>query len=72
MQQSEGWKLLHKAGQLYEADLLVKYLADENIEAYVIDRKDTSLAFLGMVEVYVHEKDYDIALSHLVRFNSNI
>lgn len=52
----KDWVKIYLAGQIHQAEIVVAVLADHDIEAYLIDKKDSSYLF-GDVEVYVKPPD---------------
>jgi len=51
---------VYTVDQLYKAETIKDFLAEENIDAFVVNKKDSSY-LLGDVEIYVHPKDENMA-----------
>ena len=58
----EDWKCVYTTDQEYKAELVKGYLANENIEAVLFNKKDSAYVFWGYVEVYVHPENEDLAI----------
>ncbi|MEY4594826.1 MAG: hypothetical protein RIQ47_1236 [Bacteroidota bacterium] len=52
----KDWEKIYIAGQLHQAEIVKAVLEDHEIEASIIDKRDSSYLF-GDVEVYVQQKD---------------
>jgi hypothetical protein len=52
----KDWEKIYIAGQLHQAEIVVAVLEDHEIEASIVDKRDSSYLF-GDVEVYVQQKD---------------
>ena len=59
---------VYDAGKLYEAELIVGLLLNNNIEATVINKRDSQYLF-GEVEVHVTAKDFEKAKEIIVNRN---
>ena len=58
----ENWKCVYTADQEYQADLVIGFLANENIEAVIFNKKDSAYTIFGNAEVYVKPEDEHLAL----------
>ena len=58
----ENWKAVFNTDQEYKAELVRGYLANENIEAVVYNKKDSAYICFGYVEVYVQPEDEKLAI----------
>jgi len=63
----ENWKCIFTTDQLYKADAVKDFLAEENIEAFVVNKKDSSY-LLGDVELYVQPEDENTAIGMIKGF----
>ena len=63
----ENWISVYTTNQLYKAEAIKDFLAEENIEAYVMDKKDSSY-LLGDVEMYVKPEDENTAVELIKGF----
>ncbi|MDD5507123.1 MAG: DUF2007 domain-containing protein [Bacteroidales bacterium] len=52
----ENWTLVYSSGQLYSAELMKQLLAENDIQAIIVNKKDSSYLF-GDVELYVGYED---------------
>jgi type III secretory pathway lipoprotein EscJ len=52
----KDWEKIYIAGQLHQAEIVKAVLEDHEIEASIIDKRDSSYLF-GDAEVYVQQKD---------------
>jgi len=57
----ENWKCVYTTDQAYKAELVKAYLANEDIEALVFNKKDSAYIIFGDVEVYVQPDDENMA-----------
>ncbi len=53
----EGWIQIYFTDQPYQAEILKKLLESNEIEAYVINKHDSSYTSFGEAELYIQEKD---------------
>lgn len=60
------WKKVFSSSQLALASMVAGILTEQNIQTNVLNKIDSSYVFLGEVEVYVPEVDYENAL-HIVK-----
>lgn len=65
----KDWVLAYQTGQDYKAAMLKEVLADHNIEAVIMNKKDSSYKF-GDIEVYVNRKDILRAKMLVEKFES--
>lgn len=56
------WKKVFSSSQLALASMVAGILTEQNIQANVLNKIDSSYVFLGEVEVYVAEEDYENAV----------
>jgi hypothetical protein len=57
----ENWKRIYTTDQAYKADLVKAYLANEDIEAVIFNKKDSAYIIFGEVDVYVQPEDENLA-----------
>jgi hypothetical protein len=57
----ENWISVFSTDQTYKAELVKEYLANENIEAVVFDKKDSAYTIFGEVELYVQPENENMA-----------
>ncbi len=53
---TEGKVLIYSTDKIYQAEILMQVLADNNIKAFSINKKDSVYLF-GYIEVYVNHDD---------------
>lgn len=58
----KDWKLVYSTDQLYKAEIAKDILADSEIEAIIINKKDSSYNSFGELEVFVNKEYYDNAI----------
>ncbi len=61
----KGWKMVYYTGEEYQALIAKEVLADNDIDAVIINHRDSSYTTFGDVELYVKEEDFDQATSIL-------
>jgi hypothetical protein len=47
------WVIVYSSNNLFESEMLVRMLADNDIEAIIINKQDSSYPVFGNVEMYV-------------------
>jgi hypothetical protein len=65
----QDWKKVFSSTQLATASMVMGILNENGIAAKVLNKQDSSFVFLGKVEVYVQEAQYDIALQVIQDLN---
>ncbi|MBN1186376.1 MAG: DUF2007 domain-containing protein [Bacteroidales bacterium] len=65
----EGWSLVYTFDKLHLAEMAIEMLADINIEAVQINKKDSMYKF-GEIEIYVREEDMAKAKSLIKELES--
>ena len=58
----ENWKCVYTTDQEYQADLVIGLLANENIDAALVNKKDSAYVIFGVAEVYVKPEDEHLAI----------
>lgn len=56
----ENWTLVYRSNQLYRAELMKQLLAENDIQAIIVNKKDSAYLF-GDVELYVGFEDAFLA-----------
>ncbi|MFM2134810.1 MAG: hypothetical protein RL021_210 [Bacteroidota bacterium] len=54
------WEKIYITGQQHQAEIVLAVLEDHGIEAYLIDKRDSSYLF-GDIEIYVRPADIEKA-----------
>jgi hypothetical protein len=57
------WKLLCKVREAHKASIIQHELALLDIDAVIVNKKDSAYTFMGHVEVYVSPENHEKALS---------
>lgn len=57
----EGWTLIRKVSQPFQADLLKATLEGQGIPALILNKRDSSYGMFGEVEVHVGQSDAERA-----------
>ncbi|MCX6331979.1 MAG: DUF2007 domain-containing protein [Bacteroidetes bacterium] len=57
------WKKVYSSSQLSVASIVAGLLREQDIQANVLNKIDSSYVFLGEVEVYVPANDYEKAIT---------
>lgn len=58
----KDWKLVYSTTQLYKAEIAKDILADSDIDAIIINKKDSSYLSFGEIEVYVNNENKENAI----------
>ena len=56
----ENWICVYTTSQVHKAEIMKEFLAEENIEAVVVNKKDSMYLF-GEVELFVQPEDENLA-----------
>lgn len=64
----ENWTCVYTTNQVYKAEAVKNLLAEENIEAVVVDKKDSASLVFGEVELYVQPEDENMAVELIKGF----
>lgn len=49
----KGWSQIYSTNQMFQAEIFKQVLADNGIEAIIINKMDSSYKAFGEIEVYV-------------------
>ena len=63
----ENWICVYTTNQVHNADAMKELLAEENIEAVVMNKKDSMYLF-GEVELFVQPEDENLAVELIKSF----
>ena len=58
----EDWKCIYSTDQMYKAEMMKAFLVKENIEAVVVNKKDSAYTVFAEVELYVQPEDEHLAI----------
>ena len=61
----KDWKQVFLSGEMYKAEIARELLENSGINAVLLNQKDSSYTSFGNIEVYVNEKDYNMAIEIL-------
>ncbi|MGI9139378.1 MAG: DUF2007 domain-containing protein [Sediminibacterium sp.] len=64
------WKKVFSSSQLALASMVAGILKEQQIQSSMLNKIDSSYVFLGEVEVYVSESDYDVAVQIVKEFQN--
>ena len=53
----KGWQQIYFSDKMHLVKIVKAMLADNNIESFEVDRKDSSYITIGEVELYVKDTD---------------
>ena len=62
-----NWVCVYTANQVYKAEAVKELLSEENIEAVVVNKKDSMYLF-GEVELFVQPEDENLATELIKSF----
>lgn len=57
-----NWTMAYSVSKLYRAELIVRKLQDNEIEALLINKKDSATMSFGSIEIYVEKENLEKAL----------
>ncbi len=66
----KDWVNIYNADQQYLAELAKKMLADHNITAVIVNKKDSSYLAFGDIELYVRKEDQEKAKPLIKEFEN--
>ena len=58
----DNWTCVYTTNQLHQAEMMKKYLIEENIEAVVMNKNDSAYTVFSQVELYVPSEDENLAI----------
>ena len=64
----DNWVRVYTANQVYKVEAVKQLLAEEDIEAFVMDKKDSTSFVFGDVELYVQPEDENLAVELIKGF----
>ena len=64
----ENWTCVYTTNQVYKAEAVKDLLIEENIEAVVVNKKDSAYTVFGEVELYVQPEDENLAIELIKGF----
>ncbi|HNS17918.1 MAG TPA: DUF2007 domain-containing protein [Bacteroidales bacterium] len=62
----DNWTIIYSSNQLYKAELMKQLLAESDIQAIVVNKKDSAY-LIGEVELYVNVEDAFQARQIIIR-----
>lgn len=65
----DNWVAVFETDQAYRAEMVKDILCDHNIEAIVLNQKDSSYIMLGSIRVMINQKDIEKATEILKTIN---
>ena len=64
----DNWICIYTTNQLNQAEMMKNYLIEENIEAVVMNKKDSAYTVFNDVELYVPSEDENLAAELIKSF----
>jgi len=64
----DNWVLVYETPEPYRAEMAKQLLESNNIEAVVVDKRDSSFLSFGKAELYVNKEDEGRAKSFIKEF----
>ncbi len=58
----ENWKCVYTTNQVYKAEAVKEYLAKEDVESVIVNKKDSAYTVFGEVELFVQPEDEHLAV----------
>jgi hypothetical protein len=65
-----GWTLIYTTTQSFEAELIKQNFSNHNIEAVILNKKDSTYTTFGELEVYIKDEDKAEALNLIKEFEN--
>lgn len=66
----KDWVLIYTTNQEYQAEILKQHFADNGMEVFVINKKDSFYVVLGDIEFYVLKENEEAARLIIKNFES--
>lgn len=66
---ADNYTSVYSTKQQYKAQILVQVLADEGIEAHLLNQQDSMYVTIGSIEVMVHNNDVLKAKQIVIKFD---
>jgi hypothetical protein len=57
----KGWTCIYVQNLMHKAEIVRAVLADQNIDSFMVDKRDSSYISVGDIEVYVRDEDAILA-----------
>jgi len=70
MKNNQDFVKVYASGKLYLIEMLKVFLADNQIESFILNQQDSSYLF-GDIELYVRKKDKEEAIKLIKKFEAN-
>jgi hypothetical protein len=58
---NQEWVRVYSARESYKIEIVKAMLKEQNIDSFVIDKKDSAVVTIGDIELYVHPNDQVLA-----------
>jgi type III secretory pathway lipoprotein EscJ len=68
----KNWVRIYKSTNFYQSEIVKQMLLQNEIEAVLMNKQDSSYLNFGNIEVYVHQADFDRAIELLTLNQSDI
>jgi hypothetical protein len=65
-----GWTLIYTTTQSFEAELIKQNFSNHNIEAVILNKRDSTYTTFGELEVYIKDEDKAEALNLIKEFEN--
>jgi len=62
----KNWVMVYKSTNFYQSEIVKQMLMQNDVEAVLLNKQDSSYLNFGNVEVYVHREDFDNAIELLI------
>jgi hypothetical protein len=65
-----GWTLIFMTAIPYDAEMVKQICTNQDIEAVILNKRDSTYTTFGEIEVYVKEEDREAALNLIKEFKN--
>ena len=65
-----GWTLIYTTTQSFEAEMIKQNFSNHNIEAVILNKRDSTYTTFGELEVYIRDEDKAEALNLIKEFEN--
>lgn len=65
----ENWKCVYSTDQVYKAEAVKEFLAEGDVEAVIVNKKDSAYTVFGDVELFVQPEDENLAIELIKEFS---
>ena len=62
----KNWIKIFSSTNYYQAEIVKQMLIENQIDTVLLNKQDSSHRTFGQIEVYIHQKDFSIAIEAMI------